>query len=320
MLVADISKPVDFVCVFEQAKCDRMDGCVAPSLIEEASRSIEMIEVVFVHLGAPEVHIPDLEIRPEVACRVAICLLEILAALLVVLQPFDRAVRVRNVIVIGDELLCLGPETCDALGVVVQIDREAVSLVVVFHPPEDVVINVAEKVDVRLNSPVPPDILQCWVLVEHAAVPSAHLVVGSPAHVLHALLFEDLDGLLVQVFIDPAWGFPMLFRNLLEGDLRVRCLSNGLHELFLERLVVEKEPRVVELVIEGPFEVSHGHEHVLKLTISYKGEEGRVCSIRVWIIRRVVVAIHSPQWFRGFAGSYLCQPTVFLRRGPMHTV
>lgn len=46
---------------------------IAPSLIEEATSTIQMIEVILIRLTPPEAHICDLEIGPEMACRIPIC-------------------------------------------------------------------------------------------------------------------------------------------------------------------------------------------------------------------------------------------------------
>ena len=80
--------------------------------------------------------------------------------------------------VCGDEFLRLGPQGGYALRRIVKVDGEAVGLVVVLHPAENVVIDFAEEVDFGLDSPVVADVFESGVFVEHAAVPAAHLVVG----------------------------------------------------------------------------------------------------------------------------------------------
>ena len=86
------------------------------------------------------------------------------------------------------------PECGQALRRIVEVDGEAVGLVVVFHVFEDVVVDVAEEVHLRLHTPVPSCVGERWVLVEEAAVPAAHLVVGGHVCVLDFLLFEDFGG------------------------------------------------------------------------------------------------------------------------------
>ena len=78
----------------------------------------------------------------------------------------------------GDEFLRLGPQGGNALRRIVEVDGEAVGLVVVLHPAENVVVDFTEEVDFGLDSPVVADVFESGVFVEHAAVPAAHLVVG----------------------------------------------------------------------------------------------------------------------------------------------
>lgn len=66
------NEPVDFTRVFEQAQCDRMHGSIAPSLVEEAARAIEMLEIVLVSFTSPKIHVGDLEVAPEMTGRVAV--------------------------------------------------------------------------------------------------------------------------------------------------------------------------------------------------------------------------------------------------------
>lgn len=65
----------------------------------------------------------------------------------------------------------------------------------VVHVAENVVVDVAEEVNVWFNSPIVPIILKRGMLVEHSTVPSAHLMVRLLVHVLHLLLFKHLHRL-----------------------------------------------------------------------------------------------------------------------------
>ena len=61
---------------------------------------------------------------------------------------------------------------------VVEVDGEAVGFVVVGHVAEDVVVDVAEEMDFGFDAPVVSCVFEGGVVVEEAAVPAAHLVVG----------------------------------------------------------------------------------------------------------------------------------------------
>lgn len=76
-----------------------------------------------------------------------------------------------------EEFLGLRPQRRHALRCVVQIDRESVGFVAVLHVSKDVVVDVTEETDLRFHTPVIPIVGEGRVLVEHATVPSTHLVV-----------------------------------------------------------------------------------------------------------------------------------------------
>ena len=58
---------MDFAGIFEKAQGDGMDRGVSPSLVEETSSPIQLGEIVLVRLAAPEFHVGDFEIAPEMA-------------------------------------------------------------------------------------------------------------------------------------------------------------------------------------------------------------------------------------------------------------
>lgn len=60
---------------------------IAPALVEETPRSIEMVEVVLIRLAAPEIQIRDLEITPEMTRAVSVCFLVVGRACFVVDEP-----------------------------------------------------------------------------------------------------------------------------------------------------------------------------------------------------------------------------------------
>ena len=131
------------------------------------------------------------------ARRISIRLLEVLASILAIREPFQCVIRVNVFRVVCHELLGDGPQSRDGFGGIVDVDCEAVGFVVVLHVSEDVVIDVAEEMDVRFYTPVIACILQSGMLVEHARIPTTHLVITLLLHVLHFLLFEDLHTLAI---------------------------------------------------------------------------------------------------------------------------
>jgi hypothetical protein len=56
---------MDLVFGQENAGADTVDRCVTPSLVEEASILVELVEEILVGLAPPEIEVTDLKVRPE---------------------------------------------------------------------------------------------------------------------------------------------------------------------------------------------------------------------------------------------------------------
>lgn len=162
-----------------------------------------MVEVIFVFLAAEKVHVSHFKVTPEVACGESLGAVVVVWSLDAIREPVYGGVLVDIIGVIGKELGSLGPESRQSLGIIIERDSEAVRLVVVLHVPEYVVVYVTEEVDFRFDAPVPARVLQSRVLVEHAAIPSAHLVVRHHVCVLDSLLLEGGCGCFEHVVVDP---------------------------------------------------------------------------------------------------------------------
>ena len=149
-----------------------------------------MVEVVLVLLATEEIHVSHFKVTPEVTCGESLRAMVVVWSLDAVCKPVYGGVLVDIIGVVGKELGSLGPESRQSLRVVIERNGEAVCLVVVLHVAEYIVVYVAEEMDFRLDAPVPARVLEGRVLVEHAAVPSAHLVVRHHVCVLYSLLLE----------------------------------------------------------------------------------------------------------------------------------
>ncbi len=84
--------PMHFTRILEQSHRNTMHRRIAPSLVEEPARSIQVVEVILVSLTAPETHIRDLEVAPEMAGRVAVRFHVMLWSPRTVAQPIHRVV------------------------------------------------------------------------------------------------------------------------------------------------------------------------------------------------------------------------------------
>lgn len=175
--LGDCSLPMNFAGILKKTQSNRVNWCITPSLIKESTSAIEVVEISLVGFTAEEVHIANLEVRPEMAGRISIGLLVMLRSQLVVHKPFHHVVVSDVFGVFGKEALGLGPQARQTFRCVKEVDCESVGLVVVLHVVEDVVVDVAVEFDLGFNSPVVSRVGQGGMLVEHAAVPSAHFVV-----------------------------------------------------------------------------------------------------------------------------------------------
>jgi len=192
---------------------------ITPPFIEESACTVEMLKILLIGRTSPEFHIANFKVRPEVTCGISIRLLVMFWSPIAILKPFHRVIWVKIVIVVRDKFHRLRPKASHTLWTIVEVDREAVGLVMVLHVCEDIVVDVTEKVDVGFNTPVVTCVKQRWVLVEEAAVPPTHLMVGLLLHILNILFLEYLHGLLEQVFIYPGRNIPMRFWNHLCRNL-----------------------------------------------------------------------------------------------------
>lgn len=188
---------------------------VTPSLVEEATSTVQMVKVIFIWLAAPEVQIADLEVAPEVTGAVPVRLDVMLGPSGIVGQPPHGVVLVQIFRVLGNELHGLRPQRGDGLRSIVQVNREAVGFVVILHISEDIVIHVAEEVYVGLYAPVILHVCEGRVLVEEPTVPPTHLVIGYQAAVLDLLLLEHLARFLEESVVDPGGDGPVLFGDQL---------------------------------------------------------------------------------------------------------
>jgi len=168
---------MDFVLVLKEPKCNGMYRGISPPFIEEAPGPIEVVKVVLVGWRSEEGHVGDFEVGPKVASRIAVGPLVVLGSMIDILQPAKGVISIYIMLIVLDELLCLGPQARDTFGIIIKVDCEAICFVVLLHPCENVIVHVTEEVDIGFNPPVPLRVEQLWVLVEHARVPAAHLVV-----------------------------------------------------------------------------------------------------------------------------------------------
>ena len=205
--------PMDLALVFKQPQRNTVHRRIPPSLVEETTRSIQVLEVVFVGFGTPKLHVRNLEIAPKMTCAVPVRFYIVFRPPLAIHDPLSCALLVQVFWMCRHELFCLWPQGRYGLRCIVKVDRKAIRLVMVAHPTEDVVVNIAEEAYLWFHAPIVADILKGWVLVEHATIPAAHLMIRYHGTVLNLLLFEHLGRLIKQITVDPGGDCPMFLRD-----------------------------------------------------------------------------------------------------------
>lgn len=166
-------------------------------------------------------------------------------------------------VVLGDVLGELGnvlgdtvPQSWDRLNVLVQTQHKAVLLLVLSHEAEWVVVNIAEKLNARLNTPVPFVLEHERVAEEESGFVAAHVPVAdrvtvddlSPRHV-----FSCLFRLLL---VNPLRERPVLFGNQSVFSLSRSKSARDLLERVVKSFVVQKDPVVMELVVEAVLDLT----------------------------------------------------------------
>lgn len=85
---------MNLALVRKHAQRDRVHRRIAPALVEKAAGAVQVLEVFLVLAAAPEVHVADLEVAPEVASAVTVGKHVVLLAALAVGQPIHSVVLV----------------------------------------------------------------------------------------------------------------------------------------------------------------------------------------------------------------------------------
>lgn len=149
-----MSLPVNLGLVLEQSQRNAVNRSVAPSFVEEASRAIQMLKVLPVLFASPEAQVSDFEVGPEMTRRIPIRLPLVIRPMRSILQPVPCTRLMHIVWVILQELQRLGPQCLHTLGTIVNVDVKAVGFVVIGHPAENVVVDVAKEAHIGLYAPV----------------------------------------------------------------------------------------------------------------------------------------------------------------------
>lgn len=84
--------PMHVVGIRKETNTERVNWRITPSLIEEATCTIEVLEIGLILLTTEEVQITNLKVRPEVACGVPVATLGVPRTSLAIRDPFPHVV------------------------------------------------------------------------------------------------------------------------------------------------------------------------------------------------------------------------------------
>ena len=107
-------------------------------------------------------------------------------------------------------------------------------------------------------------------MVEHAAVPSAHLMIRDLITILHIVLLKNFRRLLEKVHVNPRRSRPVI---LWYGVIVAFCICSSLSlplELFCEGDIIEEGPWVVELAVPRPLEIVHRRDKIVQFFVSHQ--------------------------------------------------
>jgi hypothetical protein len=140
VLVSDIPKEPDLRFRNKHRNTQCMNRRISKSLIVETSTSVQPVKILLIGLPTEETQIADFEIGEELA-------IVVVTAVVRIEQPVEVGIRMDELRVSVDEGAGARPEGRERTSVVEDVHVEAVLHVVIAHEAEDVVVDIAEEVD-----------------------------------------------------------------------------------------------------------------------------------------------------------------------------
>lgn len=268
VVIRDIIEEVNLIFLQEETSSNRVNRSITPTLVEESTVVIEVVEVAGVGIATEPVEITDFEVRPEVAVVVGVA---------AIVTEEGHGVVFGNVLrKLLDESLGRVPEGRNRLDIFVQTEHEAVLLVIVADKLEGVVADVAEKLNARFDAPVVAELLHDRVLEEEAGFVATHMSVADRVTVDDFLASHFFAGGLGLVLVDKVGIGPVL-----GGDLAIMCLAGGqsrgnLLECIVKRLVVQEDPVVVIVAVEAVLDLANGTGNLPDVGVTGKRHKGGI--------------------------------------------
>lgn len=246
--VRNVVEKVDFLLFEQEGSAKRVDWSITPSLVEETTSPVEILEVISISRRPQPVKRTDFKVTPEMA---------VVIILPIVIRDKLQAVAFNNVMwVLGHELLGGFPESWNGFLVFVQTEGKAVFLLVLFHVEEWIVVDVAEELDGGFDTPVKFIVGEEFVFEEETRFESTHVAVGDGITIDDFSLSHVLTNSGSFVLINPFGEAPVFLWNKAILGLSADKTGGDLLELFVERLVIKENPIVIIFTVESVLDVT----------------------------------------------------------------
>lgn len=164
MAVSDFVKEVDLFAFQQKCRGDRVNGCITPSLVKEATSLVQHLEEIQIGLGSKEGQIRNLKVGPiqenGATCK-DLCYLRVsvrhlganntdspevavvVCVAMIVADPIERVFRSNVLWVLLLELLDIVPEGWNGADILWQCDCEPILEVPGFHDEKRIKVEVA---------------------------------------------------------------------------------------------------------------------------------------------------------------------------------
>jgi hypothetical protein len=164
VIISNIVEEVDFLFFQEKTGGDGMYRCITPTFVEESTILIEGLKIVEICLRTEPVEVTNFKIGP-LSKKSIIKLLSNARKtyhMAVVIRVSSIVTEEAHRVTLGDvfrvcfhELFGAIPQRRNRLDVFVQAQHETVLLLVFGHELENVIVDIAEKLNAWLDTPVP---------------------------------------------------------------------------------------------------------------------------------------------------------------------
>ena len=154
MLIPNVSEKPHLALRCEHRHTQSMDWSIAKAFIVKSASLVKPVEIFFVWFATPEVERTNFEVGKELAVVVFI-------AIRGIEEPSEICFRVDEMRMSCGKSSCSCPEGGEGACIVEDVHVEAILHIVITHESENIVINVAEIMNLMVLSSSPRARMEC---------------------------------------------------------------------------------------------------------------------------------------------------------------